>query len=311
VPPLVRAALACEPAVIRTLLDHGADVNKPSLYRGSVPFTPLAAAASRSLDNVEIIQLLLDRGAQINPPEKSGHTPLDVAINAGQTEVVSLLLARGADPNADTRGFGGSLSPLAFAATYNHLEILRLLLDHGARINSESLWQALHYNQPKVASLLLDRGADPNLSDDRGGIPLLYVAESGSLDLARLLLDHRADVNASDGWGWAALHYATASGHQEMTSLLLARGAKISAKMKSDVPLRQNRMLSEIKGFQGGAEAWTPLHFAVARGDRAMVELLLQQGADVNVKDGGGLTPLQLAQKSQSKDIEQLLLAPR
>ena len=71
---------------------------------------------------------------------------------------------------------------------------------------------------------LLDKGADPNLADNRGKTPLHLAAENGRFVVVQTLLDYRADVGTRDGHGWTALHYAAVGGFTNIKVSPRARG---------------------------------------------------------------------------------------
>jgi hypothetical protein len=119
------------------------------LFGCSMP--PLHVAAQNG-DTQQIVSLL-DQGANIN--EKFGTddvTALSFAVRAGQTDAVQVLLARGADPNIGSSG----LTPLDRARDYNHLGVVRLLLEYGATVNSETIKMMAHRTHPQIRQLLSD-----------------------------------------------------------------------------------------------------------------------------------------------------------
>jgi ankyrin repeat protein len=118
--------------------------------------SPLHHAASSN--RLQIVQLLLDRGADVNAKDHNGRTPLHVASLEGEMQVVHALLDRGADINIQTKN--GS-TPLHDAVCVLHVEYARALLD---------------------------RGADFHRVDNKGRTPLHFAASSGHLDVVHHLL---------------------------------------------------------------------------------------------------------------------------
>ena len=147
--PLHRAAWLSEtPAVVKTLLDAGADPNA----RAERGFTPLHGAATNS-ETPAVVQVLLDAGADLNARTKDGLTPLHQAAWFSETPaVVQILLDAGADPNA--RDEDGR-TPL-----------------HRAARNSKT---------PAVAQVLLDAGADPKVRDNYGSIAWDLIPDDSPL----------------------------------------------------------------------------------------------------------------------------------
>ena len=177
---------------------------------------------------------------------------------------------------------------------------------------------ALHGHND-VVQLLLDKGAEPNLSDQNGNTALLYAAFRGHLDVVQLLLNRGADVNMADYYGTTPLHWAAEIGHKHVVKLLLDRGAE---------PNKENRngetpLIGAAKGkkdivqllLDSGAEpnipnhqtGMTPLHWAAWRGHKDVVQLLLKRGADPNIRTLYRETPLHYARSSGHMDIVDML----
>jgi hypothetical protein len=110
-------------AVVRYLLDHGADLNK-STYNGRNALLQASNAGS-----AKTVQLLLDVGADVDSEDANGWTPLMCATSSGHTKVVKLLIAAGADVNANNNN-GKSVAAIAKGSRHEH--ILQLLYDAGA-----------------------------------------------------------------------------------------------------------------------------------------------------------------------------------
>jgi len=195
--------------IARLLLKSGADPN----VRDADGVTPVEVAVHKG--NREIAELLIDSGAKI-PPElfgeavlrgqqevldmllrkgagvnvglASGSTPLHDASLKGYDGIVTLLLARGA--NVDIRNASGA-TPLHDAALNGKASVARILLDHGADINAReaesgttALYAAATLGREEVVALLLEKGAYPNICNNRGASPLHAAIEGGYLSVA-------------------------------------------------------------------------------------------------------------------------------
>ncbi len=194
----------------------------------------------------DVVQALLEAGADANAADSEGRTVLMRACKHGQAEVVELLLKAEADvntgnyPNSAGIMTSGELgwTALMFAASGGHTDIACLLLDADANLtDSDYVWTALMHAagnvHPDVVRLLLGASADPNVADDENGrTALMEAAEHGCVETVRLLVEKAANVNAV-GWnGCTALSLATESGQMDVVSLLLKAGADPSAQNK-------------------------------------------------------------------------------
>jgi len=270
-PALTSAIQSGDIATVERLLTEGADLEGT----GEKGPTPLAIAAA--FDRLEMVQLLLDGGADVNA--RNG-----AAVFAGaycpNPEALELMLERGADPNVSStvdRGNGASTSgytALMRATRLGRSENVRLLLEAGASVNAvdgdgrTALHHAAAAGEVEVPGALIGAGADAN-DRDKGGATPLHLARTA--ELADALLAGGANVNAATAAGWTALMSASLRGSAELVAILLVRGARVRA---------------------AGPNGWTPLHFAGAKGHVEVMKLLLAAGADVNARDEAGMTPL-------------------
>jgi uncharacterized protein len=177
---LYAAAESDRAAVVRLLLDKGADPNLP----GRSGVTPLGAAAFRG--NVGVVDTLLAHGADAKIADRTGKAPIVYAAAFGFTAIVSRLIAAGVDPNAR---YGNDLTALMWAAGH----------DDGAGLRDIEA----------VIELLVERGAQLDLADNRGRTALMIAAENGHATVVELLLRHGADRSLRDRDGKTALELAT------------------------------------------------------------------------------------------------------
>ena len=194
-----------------------------------------------------------DGGSEVG----SGGSVLCFAALRGHFDVVRLLLEAGA--KTELHDFAGS-SPLHHAAAYGDLEIARLLLDYGAkkeavdRLSCTPMHMAARRGHAAVVRLLA--GAGQELVDGMGKRPLHLAAEEGHVDVVRLLV---AQMEVADGMGRRPLHWAALRGHVSVVDLLLA-----------------SRCESGAEDHQGSR----PLHLAAAEGRVGVAQSLLAHGAD-------------------------------
>jgi ankyrin repeat protein len=138
-------------------------------------------------------------------------------------------------------------------------------------------------NSKVMAEVLIAHKADVNAKDVSHRTPLHYAASSGNLEVAKVLLANKADVNAKGFYSSTALHTVAWNGNIAFARLLIENGANVNAVDKFGTPL-----------------------IAAIEDHRDMVELLLNNKADVQMKNGDGFAPIHLA---GSKDIAQLLFS--
>jgi ankyrin repeat domain-containing protein 17 len=169
---------------------------------------------------VEMVQFLLDRGADIEGIDDLGATALMRAAAGGHAEVVVLLLDRGADVNHDD---WWDQTPLSEAATGGHRDIVDRLLSRGARRN---LLDAVALDDPGLVADLLRGGADSNHHYGGCARLALYAVRRGDAEIVRLLLDHGAVQYEEPMDERPLLAEAARHGHLGVVELLLSRGAR-------------------------------------------------------------------------------------
>lgn len=199
--PLSAAAKLGDEAVVRLLVEHGADVNAFVPGLGShTNVTPLQAAIeSKNTNAVAIARFLLDSGADVNARtqlamshEDCDFTLLDAALDKGTEELVQLLLERGAKVNLSSHRSGSKLQYLVMEQEYG---FVRLFLAHGAHVNADA-----------------DEQIDTALGE---------AAKSGSHALTRMLLEAGADVFRQTPWYGTLYQIAKRSEHDSEAKVRL------------------------------------------------------------------------------------------
>ena len=188
--PLFEAAKNGRMDIVRLLLDRGA---KPSIPRGHGN-SPLHTAAKQG--HIGIAQLLLNNGADPNLENDHGETPLYVAFQNDHDNVEHLLLEKGARPPKEYFE-----QKLLLAIEHGNTRDVGNQLLSGVNINfdqSEPLRAAVRIGHKDIVVLLLSNGADPNPGDDYEESPLTTALELEQKDLAQILLDAGAVPNEED-----------------------------------------------------------------------------------------------------------------
>ena len=198
---------ACERGyaeIVKILIDGGADVNPLHTRCNS----PLIEAASARLEHVDIVALLLDSGADVNTANNNGETALSKAAESGHEKTVNLLLQHDVDVNAaDMWG----RTALMKAARNGHIGVVKSLIEKKAAVDTTdgegetAVMKASSRGHIKILSLLLDSGADVNTADNNGETAVMKAALRGWFETVRFLVEHNADINALDNNGQSAL----------------------------------------------------------------------------------------------------------
>ena len=314
------------------LLKRGADINLPGCYHIQHYFeiTPYCVARLKGRDLVA--DYLLQQGATfdihtaaylgdydtvsshldndpslINSgylqavmlPAGSGHTfehrgtawatPLCYAIVGGNSVVVELLISRGAIIEPYSERF------LDYAVSEDRVEITKLLLENGADLGKAP---RILDDDSEMRAVLRGYGVPPkdiNAQSDMGWSPLVYACRGDNgehPDAVQRLLELGADIDVRNYKGKTALHCAAKAGFLKVIHLLIEKGATVDAIDDSgETPLFE-AIRSTIKSGEK---------------QQAALEVLLVKGANPNVKNGKGLTPLQVAQRMRRVDKEKIV----
>ncbi|HUL81249.1 MAG TPA: ankyrin repeat domain-containing protein, partial [Gammaproteobacteria bacterium] len=216
-------------------------------------------------------------GQGVNHRNADGSTPLQWAVYNGDAAEVRRLLAAGADVVA-ANDYGAT--PMSLAAEVGDAEILKLLLAAGANVDS------------------------PNAD---GQTALQAVARTGNVRAAQELLDHGATIDARESFGGqTALMWASARRHPEMVELLSANGADVNARSTNRDYQRHVTAEGRPKSLDSGG--FTPLLYAARENCGACVDVLLKHGADIDLPDPDGVSPLQVAIMNANWDLAKKLI---
>jgi len=191
-------------AKVQLLISHGADVNARSI---NLQRTPLLIAARYS-GSTEVLRLLLDKGADLHAKDRNGATALGLAATYADVAVVRFLVEHGSSMSELGSGvFGGSIGSF----TRHYLPTAEYLISKGAKLDPAALAIAAGWLDPKTIEKWIEMGADVNVRF-RGynRTPLISAASSEGTATAtlKLLLDKGADPNAEDIDGERALDWA-------------------------------------------------------------------------------------------------------
>ena len=318
--------------MVQFLLERGADINLPGCYhiQHRLEITPYCVARYEGRDS--IADYLLQQGATIDihtaaylgdydavqahldsdpslintgylqavmlpagKPHTFEHretawaTPLCYAIRGGNPSIVELLISRGATIEPYSARF------LDYAVSGNRIEITTLLLENGADPNEAP---RILDDGSEMSELLKSYGVPPkdiNAQGDMGWPMLVYVCRGDNRehpDKILRLLELGADIDVRNYKGKTALHCAAKAGFLTVIDLLIEKGATIDASDNNgETPLFE-AIRSTIKDGEK---------------QRAAIEALLVKGANPNLKNSKGLTPLQVAQRMRRTDAGRIV----
>ena len=343
--PLHAASYFGNVGIVRLLLDHGADPEaNADGDMGDKPLHKVSSGEYRSQeDGVRVAQLLLEHGADVNTRRDDHWTSLHAASYFGNVEIVRLLLDHGADPEASAEGYMGDkpLHKVSVGEYRSHedgVRVAQLLLERGADVNTRRndhqtpLHAASYFGNVEIVRLLLDHGADPeaNAEGSMGEKPLHkvsvgeYRSQEDGVRVGQLLLERGADVNTRRNDHQTPLHLASYFGNVEIVRLLLDHGADSEANAECDYGAKPLHSLScgKFKSQEDGVrvaellldcgadentrrdDLWTPLHLASIWGKLDIVQLLIDRGAEVNAVDDFGKTPLHVVSQNKYESQE-------
>jgi ankyrin repeat protein len=320
--------------IVQALLRAKADVNVSNRYG----VTPLTLAAINGSDAV--VDVLLKAGADPNATGADGETVLMLAARTGRPDAVRLLIAKGANVNASETWQGETA--LMWAAAENHPEVVALLAKSGADLNARSkipefakvkvdaatmvvtalpkggftaLLLAARQGAEQGIRALAEAGADLNATDPDGTSALNIAIMNAHYDAAALLMEKGANPNIADMAGMTPLYAAIDMRHQEplinrplpkpsgrllpldVVKLLLEHGADANPRLKTPLLMRQHN-----GGDPSLGEGATALMRAAKVSDVTTMGLLLERGADPNLRLRNQSTALMVAASRQGRN---------
>ncbi len=230
--------------------------------------------------DLKAVQALISKRADVNLPEADGTTALHWAVRSGNAPMVDLLLRAGADAKAANK-YG--VTPLSLAA-----------------VNGDA----------QTIDKLLKAGADATAPVIEGQTPLMLASRTGKVEAIKRLAAAGADVNAKEKWmGETALMWAAGENNAAAVAALVELGGDVNAR-SATVPYPAQRPADPsnyVSSFVPKGK-WTPLMYAARENAIDAARTLADHGADLNVRDPEGVTPLLEAIVNLHYDLAAMLL---
>lgn len=306
-----------------------------SPYTKSTGFTELMHLVLNTREHPELNNLIPFFSIRdINAKNTKGWTPFMLACRNSTTkssiDTIIILYNNGADINENDN----KILPLMLACMANNIEVVKLLLVWGVNVNIQDnigwtslMWISRYTRNVDIAQLLLEHGADVNIKDNTGWTALMLASRNSnnesSINMVLWLLEHNAEINVQNDQGWTAFMLAAAYSNTDSSpqtvKLLLDHNVDITLKNNNDCSILMTScnkecnlavftMLLQHKDIYMNAKdnlGWTALMYAANGGLTDFVEILLEHGCDVDIKNYNHITAIQLC---TMRDIIKLLL---
>jgi len=246
---------------VKRLLDTGDRC--PIIGRHKYDYGTILHAASAG-GHEKIVQILLNKKADVNAQGGAYGTALTAASAGGHEKIVQILLNKKVNVNAQGGDYYGTA--LAAASSGGHEKIVQILLNEKVDVNAQggahgtALTAASAEGHEKIVQILLDKKIDVNAQDDYYDTALATASAEGHEKIVQILLNEKADVNArGEGVYSTALAAASEKGHEKIVQILLNEKADVNAR--------------------GGGVYSTALAAASGEGHEKIVQILLNNGA--------------------------------
>ncbi|WP_265024828.1 MULTISPECIES: ankyrin repeat domain-containing protein [unclassified Wolbachia] len=288
--------------------------------------------------HLNIIEYLVGKGANVNAKDRNGKTPLDLARDKGYNNVVEYLqqtqlgldrqlltavqggnlnevkdfVVRGA--SLDTQDSNNGWTPIIYAAQGSKWDAVKFLIAQGAKFNNEITYQGtpLHFaaqeGNSNMVQFLLDKGANIEAQDAYNRKPLHIAVDVNRLNVVNLLLDRGANLKATDMYGKTSLDLAIQKGYEDIVEVLKQKQLNLDKELliaaeKGDLEKVRESIRRGANVNIQDRQGWTPLFWAIQKNNFNIIELLLDNSADIKVKDNEGWTPLHWAVQLGSLNV--------
>ena len=314
---------------VEIILNHGIDIDA-KLPESQM--TPIQLSLTKGLS--QITRLLIKNGASVDTKDINGQTLLQQAIIRIDIELIELLINHGA--NVHTKG--KNERPLILALENGLPEVAELLIKNGANINTQSIYgkTPLHICLEKgyieLAKSLITKRANYNLDsiDNDWITPLHLAVDNGFQEIVKLLIERKVNSSPETRDRITPLHYASLKGLSDIVKMLLKAGAKTEiqnchgmfpihlailsenmdvVKLLIEHGAKINHIVVPIPSASTDYLHQTPLNIAAMKGLEDIVNILIKNGADLEIPDDKKHTPLLKAILWRKTGVLKLLIS--
>ncbi|XP_046567998.1 serine/threonine-protein phosphatase 6 regulatory ankyrin repeat subunit A-like [Haliotis rubra] len=270
------------------LSENVVDINS----RGNNNKTPVMVAGRRG--HKDVVELLVQNGAKLSLRDARGDNILHHVCSGGHVELLKYVLSQ-KTVDINSRGCD-NMTPVMEAGQRGHKEVVGLLVKNGANLSLKAdrsnniLHLACFRGHVEVVKYVLSQNAvDINSRGNSSKTPVMDAGRNGHKDMVELLVQNGANLSLSDAHGDNILHYVCSGGHVEVLKYVLSRDTE-------DINRRGN-----------GNK--TPVMVAGERGHRDVVELLVQKGANLSLRDARSDNILHLACRGGHVGVVEYILS--
>lgn len=217
----------------------------------------------------------------------------------GVAEIIELINECGINASSKTEINIGDVThyanstPLMIASSYGHYDMAKALIDNGALVNLRAddgfnaLMEAVRTGNIEIAKLLIEHNSDINIKNKDGKNMIMIACEKGNEEMFNILIENNADINEKSSWGASALIYASEKGNINIMQYLIDNGIDVNGKADDNGD--------------------TPLLWAVTgQNPYEASKLLIENGANVNATNYGGVAPATILAASTPKVVKLL-----
>ena len=306
-------------SVAKSLITNGALIDAPG------PQGQTALHLAMHVPHQNVVMLLIQHKANVNARDALSRTPLHIGASQGNVAMCSYLVNEGAQ--LDSREVQSKTS-LQLACEAGHYELVQMMLNQSKLNPTEmtflaAFFAAVEFGHVRIAESFFSRGLKLQELQKDSHKPATLAAKSGSLAMVELMIKENCDANARDGNGWNALHFASYCGHYQVIERLIGNNVStIATTSKQETPL-----LFAVKGSHfpvaemllrcsrddnivnaGDEQGQQPVHHTARTGSTEIFNLLMSNGAKINVENSFGWQPLHIATAYGHLNLVQRLL---